>query len=137
MISGGPADRPMLIPRTHNEVMYQLRATAEAMSVGEASTYLAALPVAHNAAPRLPRGVGTILAGGKVVLADSASPDDAFPLIAREGVTLTTLVPSVLDFWVKAAPCFEEDLSGLLIQVGAMLPPDLGRRVGPSLGCRL
>ncbi len=138
LLSGGTTSVPKLIPRTHDDYAFQLRATAAAMGLDETGGYLAALPVAHNAALGCPGVLGALRAGAKAVLAASPSPDEVFPLVAREGVTLTTLMPSVLQLWVESARYFEVDLSGLVIEVGgAMLDPTLARRVNPELGARL
>src|ERR1700730_2160099 len=84
LLSGGTTGLPKLIPRTHDDYAYQLRATAEGLRHNEDSTYLAALPVAHNAALGCPGLLGTLRVGGKVVLPASPSPDDCFDLIEPE-----------------------------------------------------
>lgn len=138
LLSGGTTGTPKLIPRTHDDYVHQLRATARAMGFDERGVYLAALPVAHNAALGCPGVLGALLAGGRAVLAPSPSPDDVFPLVARERPTLTTLMPSVLTLWLTTAPLHDADLAGLVVEVGgAMLPPEVARRVRPELGCRV
>jgi 2,3-dihydroxybenzoate-AMP ligase len=138
LLSGGTTGMPKLIPRTHNEYAYQLRATAAGLNVDESSVYLASLPVAHNAALGCPGLLGTLLVGGKVVLPTSGSPDEVFPLIASEGVTLTTLMPPLVLLWLETAEFFDVDLSNFILQVGgAKLGPEVARRVGPELGCTL
>jgi len=138
LLSGGTTGTPKLIPRTHRDYAFQLRATAQAVRVDSNSTYLAALPVAHNAALGCPGALGTLRAGGKVVLAQNPSPGEIFPLIAREHVTLTTLMPSILKLWVEMAEPLAADLSGVLFQVGgAWLDPQVARKVYAILGARL
>jgi 2,3-dihydroxybenzoate-AMP ligase len=138
LLSGGTTGRPKLIPRTHDDYAYQLRATAEALRVDEHGVYLAALPIAHNAALGCPGVLGTLRAGGKVVLASNPSPDEVFPLIEREGVTLTTLMPPLVQLWLETAPFFAVDLSRLVLEVGgAKLSPEVARQVRPKLGCVL
>jgi 2,3-dihydroxybenzoate-AMP ligase len=138
LLSGGTTGRPKLIPRTHDDYAFQLRETARAMGFDERGVYLAALPIAHNAALGCPGVLGALRAGGKAVLAASPSPDDVFPLVRRERPTLTTLMPSLLTLWLQTAQFFNVDLSGLVIEVGgAMLPPEVARQVRPTLGCHL
>lgn len=138
LLSGGTTGVPKLIPRTHDDYAYQLRATAEATGMDRHGAYLAALPAAHNAALGCPGILGTLRAGGKVVLAATPSPDEVFPLMKREGVTLTTLMPSLLMVWLEAAEFSGTDLSGVVVEVGgAMLSPDVARRVRPVLGCTI
>jgi 2,3-dihydroxybenzoate-AMP ligase len=138
LLSGGTTGSPKLIPRTHQEYGYQLRATAAAVGVDQNSVYLAALPIAHNAALGCPGALGTLRVGGRVVLATSPTPAEVFPLIAREGVTLTTLMPSILKLWVGMAEIIPTDLSNVLFQVGgSWLDPQVARQVYSKLGARL
>jgi len=138
LLSGGTTGLPKLIPRTHDDYAYQLRATAEAMGFDENGVYLAVLPIGHNAALGCPGVLGALAAGGKVVLAASPAPDEALPLAGAEGATLTTLMPAFLPLWMETAELFDADLSGLTIEVGgARLDPAVGRRVRPTLGATL
>jgi 2,3-dihydroxybenzoate-AMP ligase len=138
LLSGGTTGLPKLIPRTHDDYAYQLRATADAVGMDEEGAYLAALPVGHNAALGCPGVLGTLRAGGKVVLASSPSPDEVFPLIERERVTLTTLMPAFVPLWLEAASFLDVDLSRLVLEVGgATLSRDLAHQVRQRLGCTL
>ncbi|MDM4718667.1 AMP-binding protein [Micromonospora sp. WMMA1363] len=138
LLSGGTTGLPKLIPRTHDDYAFQLRATAEAMRFDEQGAYLAALPVAHNAALGCPGVLGALRAGGRAVLAASPAPDEVFPLVSTESVTLTTLMPALLPVWVETAGIFGADLSRLVIEVGgATLSPEVARRVRPATGATL
>jgi 2,3-dihydroxybenzoate-AMP ligase len=138
LLSGGTTGIPKLIPRTHDDYAFQLRATAAQMGFTADDAYLAALPVAHNAALGCPGVLGALWAGGRAVLATSPSPDEVFPLIAQERVRLTTLMPAVLPLWMDTAELFGADLTGLTIEVGgASLSPTVARRVRPTLGATL
>ena len=138
LVSGAPGAEPRLIPRTHNDYLYQLRATARVLEFDQRGVYLAALPIAHNAALGCPGVLGALLAGGTVVLAANPNPAEAFPLIERERITLTTLISPLLALWVRAAPLLGGRFPRLVVQVGgARLDPVLGRQVRPVLGCAL
>ena len=138
LLSGGTTGMPKLIPRTHDDYSCQLRCTAEVVGAGPHTVYLAALPAAHNAALGCPGVLGTLAVGGRVVMAESPSPDDAFPLIEIHGVTLTTLMPTFLLLWSEAADLFQLDLSNLIIEVGgAQLDPELAVAAQRGLGCTL
>ena len=54
LLSGGTTGLPKLIPRTHNDYDYNLRASAELCGLDENTVYLAALPIAHNFALACP-----------------------------------------------------------------------------------
>lgn len=138
LLSGGTTGLPKLIPRTHDDYAYQLRATAAGLNFDETGVYLAALPVAHNAALGCPGLLGSLRVGGKTVLLTNPSPDEAFPSIEQEEVTLTTLMPPLVHLWLDAAEFWDVDFSGLLLQVGsARFAPELAKRVRTELGCQL
>lgn len=103
------------------------------------SVYLAALPVAHNYPLSSPGVLGTLYAGGRVVLAPGSSPDVVFPLIEKERATITAVVPPIALIWLEAAPHRSDDLSSLeVLQVGgAKFSAEAAKRVKPALGCKL
>ncbi len=138
-ISGGSTGLSKLIARTHDDYIYSFRASAEICGLTPASVYLAALPVAHNFPMSSPGVFGALHAGSRVVLSPSPSPEVAFPLIEREGVTITGLVPPLALLWLQAAPNTAHDLSSLeVLQVGgAKFLTESARRVKPVLGCTL
>ncbi|GGL51447.1 (2,3-dihydroxybenzoyl)adenylate synthase [Planomonospora parontospora] len=136
LLSGGTTGRSKLIPRTHDDYLCNIRLSAANARFGPDDVYLAALPIAHNYALGCPGVLGTLHAGGRVVLSPTPSPDDTFPLIESERVTVTGLVPSLALLWVEAASWSPHDLSSLrLVQVGgAGVSPQLARDVGERLG---
>lgn len=139
LLSGGSTGLPKMIPRTHDDYIYSLRVSAEICKLHQDSVYLAVLPIAHNYPLSSPGVLGTLYAGGKVVLADSPSPDEAFPLIQQEKVTITALVPPLVWIWLDAASSCKYDLSSLqVLQVGgAKFSAEVAKRVKPVLGCTL
>lgn len=138
-LSGGSTGLSKLIPRTHDDYIYSLRRSAEICGLSERTVYLGALPIAHNFPMSSPGTLGTFYAGGAVVLSPSPSPDDIFPLIARERVTITGVVPPLALLWLDAARTTTHDLSSLeVLQIGgAKLTPEAARRVEPGLRCTL
>lgn len=138
-ISGGSTGLSKLIPRTHDDYIYTLRESNRICGVGQDSVFLGALPVAHNFPMSSPGIFGALYAGARVVLSPSPSPEAAFPLIERERVTITGLVPPLLLVWLQAAPATRHDLSSLrvLLVGGAKLIPEIARRVKPALGVTL
>ncbi|GEN10404.1 2,3-dihydroxybenzoate-AMP ligase [Myxococcus fulvus] len=136
-LSGGSTGVPKLIPRTHDDYIFSLRASAEICQLDTSSVYLCALPVAHNFPMSSPGVFGTFHAGGTAVLALHPSPDVAFPLIEKEKVTITALVPPLAMVWMDAAKARRHDLSSLrVLQVGgAKFSAEAAARVKPTLGC--
>ncbi|WP_421446514.1 AMP-binding protein, partial [Agrobacterium tumefaciens] len=103
-ISGGSTGLSKLIPRTHDDYIYTLRESDVICGMDADSVFLAALPIAHNYPMSSPGVLGALYAGARVVLSPSPSPEAAFPLIEREGVTMTSLVPPLLLVWLQARP---------------------------------
>ncbi len=138
-ISGGSTGLSKLIPRTHNDYIYTLRESCKICGVTPDSIFLAALPMAHNFPMSSPGFLGTLYAGGCVVLSPSAEPETCFALIAKHQVTFSSLVPPLLLMWLEFAPQSQHDISSLTtIQVGgAKLIPEVARRVRPVLNIQL
>ncbi|GGT21502.1 (2,3-dihydroxybenzoyl)adenylate synthase [Streptomyces griseoviridis] len=139
LLSGGTTALPKLIPRTHDDYGYQIRATAEVCGLGPQTVYLAVLPVEFNFTWGCPGILGTLHAGGTVVFAPDPSPDTCFPLIAAERVTLTSVVPTIAHLWMGGNEHARHDLSSLaLLQIGsAKLHRHVAEQVRPVLGCAL
>ena len=138
-ISGGSTGLSKLIPRTHDDYLYSVRESARICLLDQNSVYLAALPVAHNFPMSSPGVLGALWAGSRIVLSPAPGPEVAFPLIARERVTITGLVPPLALLWMQAAKSRRDDISSLeILQVGgAKFMPEAARRVRSELGCRL
>lgn len=138
-LSGGSTGTPKLIPRTHNDYDYSVRASATICALDTQTRYLCALPAAHNFPLSSPGALGVFQAGGSVVLANSPEPLHCFELIQRHGVNMAALVPPAVVLWLQAAPAQRSKLASLrLLQVGgANFDEALARRVPAELGCRL
>lgn len=138
-ISGGSTGLPKLIPRTHDDYLYSIRASNAICGITANSVYMAALPVAHNFTMSSPGTFGALYAGARVVLCPAPMPQEAFRLIRAEGVTITGLVPPLALLWLEAAEAQAPDIPSLdTLQVGgAKFLPESARRVAPLLGCRL
>lgn len=138
-LSGGSTGTPKLIPRTHDDYYYSVRASAEICDLGPETRYLCALPAGHNYPLSSPGALGVFHAGGTVVLAPNPEPQTCFDLIERHRVTMAALVPSALLLWLEAARNRKPAIASLqLVQVGgAMLAEATARRIHPELGCQL
>ncbi|GAA0623222.1 (2,3-dihydroxybenzoyl)adenylate synthase [Kutzneria viridogrisea] len=139
LLSGGTTGLPKLIPRTHDDYAYNVRASAELCAVDENTSYLVVLPVSHNFAWGCPGVLGVLRSGGKVVLAGNGSPAEVFPLVQREQVSMVALVPPLLALWSDARYRFDADLSSLrLLQVGgSKLAEPQAREALGTFGCTL
>lgn len=140
LLSGGTTGLPKLIARTHDDYAYNARRSTEMAGVDADTVYLVSLPAGHNFPLACPGILGTLLAGGLIVLLLSPEPARAFATIAAEGVTHTAVVPAVAGRWLDhATEHGAGELTSLrVLQVGgARLADQLARRIRPVLGCTL
>lgn len=139
LLSGGTTGMPKLIPRTHDDYIYNLTESARLCEFDGDTVYLVNLPASHNFPFGCPGLLGTLANGGRVVMAESPRPEVCFPVIEREHVTVTAVVPAVAIQWMEAPERKTYDLASLrLLQVGgARMNPEAARRVRPTLGCAL
>ncbi|MGH3354719.1 MAG: (2,3-dihydroxybenzoyl)adenylate synthase, partial [Nocardioidaceae bacterium] len=141
LLSGGTTGLPKLISRTHDDYEYNARCSGEVCGFSRDTVYLAVLPIAHNFPLACPGLLGTLMVGGRVVLQATPEPEAALASIARDRVTVTAAVPAVAQSWldtVSADPDRYDTSSLAVLQVGgARLAPEVGRRVGSTLGCTL
>jgi len=129
-LSGGTTGVPKLIPRTHNDYVYNSKMAAAVSGVGPDKILLNVLPLAHNLPLACPGLQGFFLHGGKVVLANSTRSEDVFALIERHRVTHIAVVPALLIRLINHPSIQKFDLSSLqVIQSGGQrLQPEVRRR---------
>ena len=138
LLSGGTTGMPKLIARTHDDYAYSVKRCAEVSGFGPGTAYLAVLPMGHNFTLGGPGILGTLINGGRVVIASSPSPAQAFPVIERERVTVAAVVPAVAQRWMEAQESgTRHDIGSLeILQVGgAKLADTLAERIAPALSC--
>jgi 2,3-dihydroxybenzoate-AMP ligase len=138
-LSGGTTSIPKLIPRTHDDYFYSVRASAEICQLSDNSVYLAVLPAVHNFPLSSPGMLGVWHAGGTVVMALNGAPETAFALIAKHRVTITALVPPLALAWLSAVRQNQMDLSSLqVVQVGgAKLSAEVAKQILQAFPGRL
>lgn len=137
LLSGGTTGLPKLITRTHDDYEYNARRSAEVCGLDSDTVYLVSLPAGHNFPLACPGILGTLMNGGRVVLARTPDPDKVLPLMAAEGVTATAAVPAVVQRWIDAVASGRHPAPPALrlLQVGgARLAPEVARRAEPVLG---
>jgi 2,3-dihydroxybenzoate-AMP ligase len=129
-LSGGTTGVPKLIPRSHNDYVYNSKMAASVTAVGADKILLDVLPLAHNLPLACPGLQGFLLCGGKVVLANTARGEDVFPLIERHRITHVAVVPAILIRWINHPLIKKFDLSSLqVVQSGGQrLQPEIRRR---------
>jgi len=140
LLSGGTTGLPKVIPRTHNDYLYNSSAFAAAAGFTPEGVLLVSVPIAHNFPLACPGAQGALLMGARVVLAPSPDPETVFPLIRREGVTWIPAVPATVITWLNHPGFRRAELPSIraLYVGGARLNPEPARRVvaefGPVVG---
>ncbi|CVI64906.1 2,3-dihydroxybenzoate-AMP ligase [Clostridiales bacterium CHKCI001] len=139
LLSGGTTGEPKLIPRTHADYIYNAKMAAERSCLDQQSVYLAALSIAHNMPLACPGILGTLYAGGTVILSYYSSPDEIMELIEEEGVTITGLVPTLAQLCMELLEIDEFDISSLkvIITGGARLEAKLAEDIIRNFHCIL
>ncbi|CAM3596628.1 2,3-dihydroxybenzoate-AMP ligase [Rouxiella silvae] len=140
-LSGGSTGTPKLIPRTHNDYYYSIRASVEVCHFDSETRYLCALPIAHNYPMSSPGALGVFYGAGQMVLAADPSAVVCFKLIEQHKINVTALVPPAVTLWLQAIEEWgsNQALNSLkLLQVGgAKLGETLAARIQNEIGCRL
>ncbi|OBH57671.1 2,3-dihydroxybenzoate-AMP ligase [Mycobacterium mantenii] len=135
LVSGGTTGTPKLIPRTHDDYLFNAKASAELCGLTSDDVYLAVLSAGHNFPLACPGLLGAMTVGATTVFGTDPSPEAAFAAIARHGVTVTALVPALAKLWAQACewePVTPKSLR--LLQVGgAKLEPEDARLVRGAL----
>ncbi len=135
-LSGGTTGLPKVIPRTHEDYLYNSRAAAAVTGVDRDTVLLVTVPVSHNFPLACPGIQATLLAGGRVVLAPGPDAETVFSLVGRERVTWVPAVPATVIAWLNDPRIRRADLSSLrtLCVGGARLNPEPARQVLRELG---
>ena len=135
LVSGGTTGLPKLIPRTHDDYVYNAIACAQAYDMVHEDVYLVALPAGHNFPFACPGLLGSMTVGATTVFTADPSPEAAFALIDRHRVTVTGVVNALAKLWAQACewePVLPTSLR--VVQVGgSRLSPDEARYIYDGL----
>ena len=74
LVSGGTTGAPKLIPRTHDDYVYNATASAELCRLTSDDVYLVALPAAHNFPLACPGILGAMTVGATIVFSTDPEP---------------------------------------------------------------
>ena len=137
LLSGGTTGLPKLIPRTHNDYVYNCRQSGATAGFNSSTVFLAVLPMAHNYTLGCPGVLGALAWGGTAVIATDTSIDTVGRLIEQERVSVISAAVPLIVNWLNADRPQYRDFSSLrvLMNGGAKLAPELRRRVELRFGC--
>jgi len=131
LLSGGTTGVPKLIPRTHNDYIYNTKAVAAINDIRADDALLVVLPASHNFPLACPGIQGFLMHGARCVLSPSNTIADICSLIEREKITHLELVPALLVRLMNDPQLKEYDLSSVRIinSGGQKLQPEVKRRL--------
>ena len=137
LLSGGTTSLSKLIPRTHDDYVLNARLCGRAGGFGEATVFMAILPLGHNYNLASPGMLGTFYYGGTMVLAPSGDAAEVFSLVEREKVTTIAAVVPLISNWLNSPAPDDYDFSSLQViqNGGARLAPELRSRLRARFGC--
>ncbi|HEX5278763.1 MAG TPA: AMP-binding protein, partial [Micropepsaceae bacterium] len=130
LLSGGTTGVPKLIPRAHNDYVYNSKMAGSVTGIEQGSVLLDVLPISHNLPLACPGLQGFIFRGATVVLSTDLSGENIFRLVEKHRVTHIHVVPALLIRWLADPAIANFDLSSLrVIQSG-------GQRLQPETRIR-
>jgi 2,3-dihydroxybenzoate-AMP ligase len=130
LLSGGTTGIPKLIPRSHNDYLFNSRLAASVCDIRDGDVLLLVLPIEHNLPLACPGMQGFLLNGATSVLSTSTRPEDVFELVEQHHVTHIHVVPALLIRWINDPSVVRHDLSSIrIIQSG-------GQRLQPEIRSR-
>lgn len=137
LLSGGTTGLPKLIPRTHNDYVYNSRQCGKVAGFDENTVFLGLLPLAHNYNLACPGILATYSYGGKVVISPAMDPDTVFSLVKKEKVTIIPAAVPLVSMWVNSSDPDKYKLESLKViqNGGARLAPELRKKLIEKFGC--
>ena len=127
LLSGGTTALPKLIPRTHNDYVYNFKQSARIGGFDDKTVLLAVLPLAHNYTLGSPGALGALAYGGRVVIAPRTDCETVFSLVERERVTVIPAAVPLIVNWLNDPRLERFGTSSLRVvqNGGARLSPEL------------
>lgn len=137
LLSGGTTGLSKLIPRTHNDYVYNSKQCGLVSGFNEQTVLLGILPLAHNYNLACPGILAAYAHGGKVVIAPDLDQETIFSLVEQEKVTIIPAAVPLISMWVNSPVPEKYNLESLQIiqNGGAMLAPELRKKLQEKFNC--
>jgi 2,3-dihydroxybenzoate-AMP ligase len=136
-LSGGTTALPKLIPRTHNDYVYNAKQSGDVAGLDRDTVFLAVLPIAHNYTLGSCGMLGTWFHEGRVVVDAATDAASVFSLVEKEKVTHVAAAVPLVVLWLNSKEATQYNVSSLRViqNGGARLAPELRKRVREVFGC--
>ncbi len=120
---------------THRNVLVHAQGTVDELGLSERDTWAHVAPLFHLADAWATFAITQV--GGKHVTLPRFETRAALDLLARERVTITNLVPTMLNLMVKDATAKDRDWTALraILSGGAPIAPHVVRSIVSTFGC--
>ncbi len=134
LLTSGTTGKPKAIMETLPHCWAKMQFFADAFVPGPDDVHLVYLPIGHVFGLRL--ALIALLSGGRLVLLDRFSPDEALRLVTEETVTVLPGMPTHLRLLLDRLDASRHDTSGLrwAISAAATLPRPVAEQVYERLG---
>ena len=135
--TGGTTGFPKAVPRTHESYINNGEYLARAWELNTRDSCLVMTPVGHNLAVVVDV-MGCIFSCAKMVLLDSAQPEDFCKVVEKEKATCTALVPVLVTRILGYEGLKKHNLSSLrMVYAGGQhSPSEIVRDLKVKLGCQ-
>ena len=133
--TSGTTGRPKGVVLTHRNVCVHARAALQELDLGPGDVWGHLAPMFHLADAWAT--IAVTLAGGRHAMVPRFTPEAALAAVERHGITITNLVPTMLNLIVRHPALRRHDLSSLrlVLSGGAPIAPRVVREVLDVLGC--
>lgn len=135
--TGGTTGFPKAVARMHECYINNAEYLARAYELNSLDSMLLMTPLGHNLAMVI-GVVGCVYSCTKMVLLDSAKPEDFCSLVESERISATALVPVLISRILQYEKADHFDLSSLRMVYagGAHSPAELVKKLKSKLGCQ-
>jgi len=133
--TSGTTGRPKGVILTHKNVAVHALGTIAELQLTDRDVWLHAAPLFHLADAWATWALTWV--GGTHVLVSDFEPPLVLSALQRHGVTLTNLIPTMLNMLINYPDVKKYDFSSLrvLLSGGAPIAPEVVRRIGETFGC--
>lgn len=133
--TSGTTGRPKGVMLTHRNVCTHALAAIAELHITDADRWIHAAPLFHLADAWAAFSITWV--GGKHVIVPDFEPKEVLSVMERERVTITNMIPTMLNMLVHTPGTADMDFSGLrvILSGGSPIAPEVVRRIMDAFGC--